>query len=229
MKLRKATMVLGLPLILIPPAFAEQDAANLLQNAGFESPAGKEGLAPQGWEFFTSRMNMAGISRKEFRTGNQSLELRAQEFVGADMGCLQHLLVTAGTRYTFSAYVRNSRTAALDGTFFGILSIEWLDAAGKEIGRSESPPWMRDLSQMRWTPVSVVAKAPPLATQAKFVIHAHDGNGKVSHGSCYVDDVLVTAEDPAPVKASKSGGPRSDSAPGPAGYRSNTATTAFRN
>ncbi|MFH0954036.1 MAG: hypothetical protein V1873_06880 [Verrucomicrobiota bacterium] len=176
----------------------QDDLLNLASNASFETPAASAGnQLPDGWGFFTSRGRTLQLTKEKARTGTQSLGISPQQVPGADMGILQKLSVQPKARYTFSAYCLNSKADALKGPLFGVLSIEWLDASGKEIERNESPTWNAGLSRMLWTLISLSAKVPDQAVRANFVIRVNDGAGQ-STGTCFVDDVCirVRAADP---------------------------------
>lgn len=182
----------------------QDDLLNLASNASFETPVASAGnQLPDGWGFFTSRGRTLQLTKEKARTGTQGLKVSPQQVPSADMGILQKLSVQPKAKYTFGVYCLNSKADALKGPLFGVLSIEWLDASGKEIGRNESPTWDGGLSRMLWTLVSVSAKAPDQAARANFVIRVNDGAGR-SSGTFFVDDVSirVRAADPPAVDRS---------------------------
>lgn len=169
-----------------------QEKVNIAPNGGFEEPAGAIGaMPPDPWAFFTTKANGFAITRDNKRSGEQSLKVSAQKAAGTFQGLILDLPVTAGDKYTFSAYVTSDREDALGGSASGQLVIEWKGPTGKEVARSASTPWSAGLSRMRWEQVTVSkAKVPEGAVRGVFGIHLNDGT-EGGKGSMFVDDVVI--------------------------------------
>lgn len=174
------------------PASAPE-AANIAPNPGFESPA-TEGMQPDGWTPFTSRIMNIIVTKANPHGGEQSLKMSAQKAPKEFQGLLFNLPVAEGERYSFTAFVRNDNADPLGGTARGQLVIEWQTAAGKEVSRATSPEWGPSLTRLRWDTASVKkTEVPKGATAAKIGIHMHEGP-RGGQGSFYVDDVVIIRE-----------------------------------
>ncbi len=99
--------------------------------------------------------------------------------------------VTAGSRYTFSAYFMNDKSDPLKNTASGMLVIEWKSADGKEMSRTLSKLWDSGLSKMRWEQFFINHVEPPKgAVSATFGIHFCEGK-EGANGSVFIDDVML--------------------------------------
>jgi hypothetical protein len=173
-------------------AFA-QDAKdkNLIANAGFEQSVAEEGSVPAEWVPFTSKNVVIGTASAVKRNGAQSLKISAQKAPNAFQGVNYTMPVTAGSRYTFSAYVMNDKSDPLKNTANGMLVIEWKSADNKEMSRILSKLWDPGLSKMRWEQFSINNAEPPKgAVSATFGIHFCEGK-EGADGSVFVDDVML--------------------------------------
>ena len=178
---------------LVAPAFPEEKEAapNLAPNSGFEEPSSPEGASPEGWNAFSSKVNGIGVSRAAKHGGQQSVKMAAQKVPEAYQGLVLDMKVSPGEVYTFSAYITNNKDDQLAGTAQGSLVIEWINANNKEVARSTSTLWDRNVSRMRWEAVSISkAKVPEDAALARFGIHLNDGKSG-GKGSVFVDDVVI--------------------------------------
>ena len=165
---------------------------NLIVNGGFES-ADVNAPPPRPWWFYTSKMGTATVVTNAAGEGSSCLRIRAQGASDAVTGVTQLMPVTAGQKYTFTAKLQQMNDDRLKGTAYGLLVIEWQDFSGKEIMRTVSKPWKRNLGKFDWDDVEIrKAKAPQGAVQAVFGIHLHDGAAGTK-GSMLVDDVVVTS------------------------------------
>lgn len=171
----------------------DREDGNLAANPGFEEPTGGEGVMPEGWMFFSSDGQAVELTDEACRSGAQSLKVKPQNVAGAHMGLATQLEVLPKERYVFSVHVRNCKEHRIDGSFHGVLSIEWLDENGEEIKRVQGKTWGKEMSRMRWTREALTAKAPYRAAQARFVINVYDGD-RENDGYCFIDDVEITAK-----------------------------------
>ena len=175
------------------PVGAEEKASNpnLAPNPGFEQPTSPEGASPENWNAFSSKVNGIGVSKAAKHGGEQCMKMAAQKVPEAYQGLVLDMTVSPGDVYTFSVYVTNNKDDQLSGTAQGSLVIEWINASNKEVGRSTSTPWDRNLSRMRWESVSInKAKVPEGAATARFGIHLNDGQSG-GKGSVFIDDVVI--------------------------------------
>lgn len=185
--------VLFVCMALVGPAKAEEKASNpnLAPNPGFEQPTSPEGASPEGWNAFSSKVNGIGVSKTAKRGGEQCMKMAAQKVPEAYQGLVLDMPVSPGDVYTFSAYVTNNKDDQLGGTAQGSLVIEWINASNKEVARSTSTSWDRNVSRMRWESVSISkAKVPEGAATARFGIHLNDGKSG-GKGSVFIDDVVI--------------------------------------
>ena len=179
--------VLAGALCLAVPATAE----NLVKNGGFEdTEGGRDGDLAPGWFYFTSKDRVFGVSTEDRRQGTQSLKFWAQASPQASAGVAQKMVVKPGKSYRFRVYVRNSGKVPLGKTINGALGIEWHNADGREIHRSESRAWDISLSRIRWEQIELKAEAPEDAATAVFAIYIRDGE-KGGEGQFYLDDVEI--------------------------------------
>jgi hypothetical protein len=174
-------------------AKAEDKAAkpNLAPNPGFEQPTSPEGASPENWNAFSSKINGIGVSKAAKHGGDQCVKMAAQKVPEAYQGLVLDMPVSPGDIYTFSVCVINNKDDQLSGTAQGSLVIEWINASNKEVARSTSTPWDRNVSRMRWETVSISkAKVPEGAASARFGIHLNDGKSG-GKGSVFIDDVAI--------------------------------------
>jgi hypothetical protein len=164
---------------------------NLIANAGFEQAATEGGSMPAEWVPFTSKNVVLETTGAVKRNGAQSLKITAQRIPNAFQGVNYTIAITAGSRYTFSAYVMNDKSDPLKNTVHGMLVIEWKSADNKEMSRTLSKQWDSGLSRMRWELFSINNAEPPKgAVSATFGIHFCEGK-EVSSGSVLIDDVML--------------------------------------
>ncbi len=166
------------------------DLENLAKNPGFETTGEHAGI-PGEWVFFSSGSMSCSLASEAKRSGEQCVRFRAQKMQYAHAGLAQVLPVEPGRKYTFTVFVRNNEKELLGRSAFGMLGIEWKDAAGKDLGRIESLRWTRTLSRVRWEVFEVSGRAPGRAASAAFAIHLDDGDPG-GEGSFFADDVRIS-------------------------------------
>ncbi len=179
--------------LLVAAAHASDAQVNLAPNPGFEEPAASSGEAVAGWQLFTSKNVMMGLSPAQVRSGAQALKMTAQGIPEGFQGFNFPLAVAAGEEYTLGASFMSSKEDPLGGSAFVILVIEWKSADDKEISRTVSQKIPAgQMSRMRWSLFAEQdAVVPPGAVRGVFGVHLCEGKpgGK---GSVFVDDILVT-------------------------------------
>ena len=164
---------------------------NLIANGGFEQSVGEEGSMPAEWVPFSSKNFAIETTSAAKYSGAQSLKMSAQKIPNSFQGVNFIMPVTAGSRYTFSAYVLNDKNNPLKNTAHGMLVIEWKNSNNKEITRTLSKLWDPGLSRLRWERFSINNAEPPKgAVTATFGIHYCEGKDGAS-GSVLVDDVSL--------------------------------------
>lgn len=188
-----AALLAALPIARAEDSEKAGASANLINNGGFEVSKPPKG-EPEGWLFFTSKMGTGTVVTNVAAEGTSCLRIRAQGTPGAVSGVTQVLPVGQNQRFTFTAKVRQMDEDKLKGGVLGQLVIEWQDFAGKELQRTISKPWKRNLGSSSWDELEIrKVKAPQGAVQAVFGVHLNDGpNG--SKGSMLVDDVVVISQ-----------------------------------
>jgi len=183
-------------------AQAADDATVALKNGSFESPAitagAKELDKPDDWLYFSSQAQevTGGITKEKAKVGDQSLKLKCQATVDSFLGAVQRFEIKPLYHYAFSVYVINSPTDPLVKGAFGQISLEWKDAAGREISRSWGPTWDTTLSPTKWEQFLVEGDAPESAffCDGAITLQCKDSGGA---GACYVDKCEVIARPPA--------------------------------
>jgi hypothetical protein len=191
MKLRIESVVAVLLLCAWTSPAQDTKDKNLIANGGFEQSVAEEGSVPAEWVPFTSKNVIIGTTSAVKRNGAQSLKISAQKIPNAFQGVNCIIPVTAGSRYTFSAYFMNDKGNPLKDTASGMLVIEWKSADNKEMSRTLSKLWDSSLSKMRWEQFSISNAEPPKgAVSATFGIHFCEGK-EGANGSVFVDDVML--------------------------------------
>jgi hypothetical protein len=164
---------------------------NLITNGGFEELVAEGSNMPAAWTPFTSKDVIITTTTDVKRNGAQSLKMTAQKIPNAFQGVNFNIPVTAGSRYTFSAYFMNDKSNPLKDTANGMLVIEWKSADNKEMSRTLSKLWDPSLSKMRWEQFSISNAEPPKgAVSATFGIHLCEGKAG-ANGSVFIDDVML--------------------------------------
>ncbi|HEY8240639.1 MAG TPA: hypothetical protein VIH35_04290 [Kiritimatiellia bacterium] len=190
----KVAIAVGLVLVVAcgrVQAQGGEAAGNILENPGFEEEVvGQSGL-PSAWSAYTATDGLIFSTNEPVRTGSRCVVIRANGESKSNRGLVQEQPVSAGSKLTFSAHVLNSRAEPLQAGTTGLINIEWLDAEGKELARSQSTPWNQSLSPVKWEKIEVSGKAPGGAATARFVIALVEGK-QPGMGAFLVDDVAVT-------------------------------------
>ena len=191
MKLRIEFVITALLFCAWTSPAQEAKDKDLITNAGFEQLVSEGSNMPAEWVPFTSKNVVMGTTSAAKRNGAQSLKISAQKIPNAFQGVNCIIPVTAGSRYTFSAYFMNDKGDPLKGTASGMLVIEWKSADNKEMSRTLSKLWDSSLSKMRWEQFLIANAEPPKgAVSATFGIHFCEGK-EGANGSIFVDDVML--------------------------------------
>ncbi|OQW96499.1 MAG: hypothetical protein BWK77_04440 [Verrucomicrobia bacterium A1] len=188
MRVELAAVLIASAAAFLPLASASHAADNIATNGSFEEPAGQEGAPPAGWIFFSNKLIKMGTSRETMRSGGQCLRFEAQGVPDAFQGCTLSVPVDPARKYTFSAYLANSKSQPLGGTDHGFLVVEWCAADGKELTRTLSKMYDPSLSRIRWEQF-VLSNLTPPSGAATAVVGIHLSEGKSGATGClYVDD-----------------------------------------
>ena len=165
---------------------------NLAPNPSFEDPDGAEGTLPDAWNFYPEKTGgRFGITQESAQTGKQALRIKATGALNGSEALLNGIDVQPGDKFTFSAYVRNSKSDPMDKAVTGMLAIEWTGAYGKEIGRLTGKSWDSRLAKNRWIFVSIdTVEVPKGCTRAVFGVHLTEAKSG-GKGSFLVDDVSI--------------------------------------
>jgi hypothetical protein len=168
-------------------SFSLVEGANLLVNAGFESPITADGPPFVGsWEGFNGGGATAANSATLPRTGAQSLLLTITSTANTFAGAFQDVIVVSGAEYTFGGW-HATTTATLQ--LGAEVRIEWRNSGSNtEVGRTPNQTPVPSLNA--YSPFSFNAVAPAGADTARVVYAiqsfstAPNGNGAV-----HLDDV----------------------------------------
>lgn len=166
----------------------------LAADGGFEKDV--EGMAgPDGefWGRFASAEPMGLLIVSDpLRKTNQVLRMEAHDDVGAYQGLFQAIPVKENKTYLVTAKALGDSAAPLGAGSTGLLSVEWRDDDGNEVGREDGPPW-RGISAQRWETMEFETTAPAGATKAHFVILQRNPENAAgaTGGAVLVDDFSV--------------------------------------
>ncbi len=196
--MKNASFVLVLFLVLALSSHAE-----LLVNGDFEAfefDEASKRVSPESWFVFSGleNTNRVTMTRSIALSGRQSIRMRAQQQPQAYQGVFQKADVTEGVQYEFSTQVYVPDADPLRPPVTGHLSIEWLDADGKELLRELSPSWDHTLDRNRWYRFYIRSRAPKDSVAAIFSIVLEDGRIGTGAGSFIVDDASVQSRVSAP-------------------------------
>ncbi len=201
---QKLASVFTLTLGLAAPAAA----ANLLSNAGFETPdasGGDVSDAPGApWGGFNDpgvRFTTAAVAR----SGDQSLKMFGPfDFIGGGVGATQTVAATSGLTYVGEIYARNDSIDPIQGGNFGVYKLEFLDAGQDFVGGApvlgvnvfESNVVDATTPQDVWTLLGVGGVAPTGTAFVRAVIvqvQLGDGGDPAGFvgGSIFWDDASV--------------------------------------
>lgn len=171
-----------------------------LVNKSFERPSilvgAIQGAEPKPWFYFSSNAERrAGVTDVRKKSGLQSVVFKAQSGATNYQGLAQRFRARRGLRYGFSVAVMPDQLDRMSGDSCGQISLEWQDAAGKEISRTWGPRWTGDSTPGRWEKFLVESDPPTNAALGVAVItfFACDPSGT---GSFYVDDCELSALTP---------------------------------
>ena len=164
-------------------------ADNLLKNGEFEKKGSPS--VPMNWEAFSSGNNQwyGGFSKDDASKGGRSVVFSNHGSELKFQGLFQSVKVKGGEQYQCFAHVKNNPDNRLAGGSRGQLSIEWIDARGKEISRLWSRAWMSH-SADKWTKMVMSEVAPEKAVKANVVITLFS-EGEAS-GGYLIDDVVFS-------------------------------------
>lgn len=173
-----------------PPPAAEP--ANEADNPGFEDRLTGAIHLPSRWDPFASGGKLlASLTDTIKRSGERSVRLGAVGVKGAFVGLVQQKPVKPKMRYTFSAHLLSDPEAPMSGGCEALISLEWYDEAGQEVGRDESPV-ASSLSRTQWREMSVTGKPPARAARVKFTVLLREERPACSGWIC-IDDAVVVA------------------------------------
>ena len=174
-----------------PAPAAAPAPENLAGNSGFEDRQAGAIHLPAQWDVFSfSEKVMVSLSDATKRSGARALRIGASGLKGAHAGVVQVKEVDRKARYVFRAHALDDALAGLGGGAEFLLCIEWLDAEGTEIDRSESRALAGALSRANWKELEVVAHPPPKAARGKFVLLLREAK-QPGRGGVLVDDVEI--------------------------------------
>jgi hypothetical protein len=164
---------------------------NLTRNPGFEDRQAGAIHLPAQWDVFSfSEKVMVSLSDATKRSGARALRIGASGLKGAHAGVVQVREVDRKARYVFRAHALDDALAGLGGGAEFLLCIEWLDADGTEVDRSESRALAGALSRTNWKELEVMAHPPPKAARGKFVLLLREPK-QPGRGGVLVDDVEI--------------------------------------
>jgi hypothetical protein len=179
--------------VLGVPSISGAAEENLADNPGFEGGVTEDGDAI-AWSFFSNKKPNRAVVTDHKRSGEHSLKLTGLGAPKGFQGANTSVPVTPGKRYSFSAFVNNSKADTLGGSAHGMLVIEWLRADNQEISRCMSKMYTTSLSRMRWESLAISREeAPEGAVRGIFGIHLCEGE-KGATGSVYIDDVMIVED-----------------------------------
>lgn len=168
-------------------------SANLADNPGFEERQAGAIHLPAQWDPFSSGEKLLVSLTDSFkRSGARSVRLGAVGLKGAFMGLVQQKAVQPRSRYVFRANLLSDPEAPLGAGCEVLLSLEWHNADGREMGRDESPI-LTNLSRTQWRELTLIAKPPRGAASVKFTVMLREER-QPGRGWVCVDDVEVLAK-----------------------------------
>lgn len=173
-------------------AWGADPPRNLLLNPGFEGDRDPATDLPTGWQPFSTKLHNFRTVKGVSREGQQSMRLTAQQAPTSYLGLFQSLNVEPRQRLDLSAWAMEDAQDPLGGSAKLLISMEFMDANGREVGRFSSRP-DGQLPRGRWTQMKVSTRAPPYSAVMKVVICLHEGEGK-GRGSVFVDDVSLVSK-----------------------------------
>jgi len=163
-------------------------AANLLVNAGFESPtdlAGTTSSTCSGWTF------KADCQRASFHnnTAGGRWSIWEKTFEPAGGGVTQNVSATAGSMYNLTVQQWFEPNFATSGAT-SQLGLIWLDGSNTPVGTANytNIPATAAPPTNVWTPYSVSGTAPAGATQVQVFLGWTDGTPGAQQISAFFDD-----------------------------------------
>lgn len=172
-------------------------AADLVTDGGFEKDVvGMSGPDTEVWGRFASVDPMGlKIVQDPGKRANQVLRIAAREEPGAYQGIFQKVPVKGGENYLVTVQILDDSATPLSPGSTGLLSVEWKDDEGNEVGREDGKPWTGGLSGTDWETVTFETRAPASATQAHFVIlQRNPENGAAIPGGAFLVDNFSVVE-----------------------------------
>lgn len=169
-------------------------AGEMIVDGGFEDDVvGMAGPAGERWGRFASVEPMGlRIVSDPLHPSNQVLRIEAREEPGAYQGVFQEVTVIPGKSYLVSVRALEDEAARPGPGSTSLLSVEWRDADGQEVGREDGPVWS-GLGTKKWQPVEWEVEAPDGAARAHFVLlqrNPENASGAAG-GAVLVDDFSV--------------------------------------
>jgi hypothetical protein len=169
---------------------------NLLKNGDFELGGTAGGQAPDDWGFITeSGTPVNGCMVKGIaRTGDYAVVIDAPTNERDRWQVLAfNTPIDASSMYEFSIWVKPDSKNPLKGSTKGQVAIEWKDADGNEIARTQGDAWtIKSFEKSSdWTRFKVKAMAPAKAQTATFTVTYLASNPRETNSAFLVDDAVA--------------------------------------
>lgn len=176
---------------------ANQAAANLFVNPGFEDPITSDGPPFVGfWEGFNGAGGQAINGTVMPRNGTLNLAISISGVNESFAGAFQDVPVVAGNNYTFSGWHKTPSNPLDVGVEF---RIEWRNAgSNSEISRTPNSTTAPTSDYSQFT-LSAIAPAGADVARAVYAIQTFGGDGPSNTGTVFVDDVSFVIPEPASV------------------------------
>lgn len=149
-----------------------------------EESAAKTDAAPDGWQPFAVRQEIAPrswVERREIPPDREEyvLGLAGRGHEAVDGRWLRRVPVAPGNFYQFTAQYQARDVESPSRSV--LARVIWLDAKGKQVEQAEYPASPAKNTANDWTPVNAIYRVPAAATQAQLELHlrwAADGTVK---------------------------------------------------
>lgn len=154
--------------------------------------AGDQAVSSQRWKLFSSASPIQlRLEEDPLHAPKHALWIGSHAQAGSYEGLFQEVPVTGGKTYTLSVQVLNDKAGPLKPGSTGMLSVEWLDAQGKEISREEGTAWDSSISGSEWKTQKMTSSSPANAVKAHFVVEEKDLATDTPGGAFYISNFSV--------------------------------------
>ena len=163
--------------------------ANMVPNASFEV-ADTAGTMPDAWTVLQAPGKV--VWSTEAHTGSKSMELQYNN-PEAIISPTDRIAVTAGTEYTFSAWLKSTNGAEAVGPN---ARLKWFDAAGDVVEIDygwNNWQWYAVTAPIEWTELTAVTIEAPAGAATVEYAWLYTWKGDQTSG-VYIDDVSMTPE-----------------------------------